>query len=483
VAGSSNLELIKSIEDRLANLPKNGGVWADRLDVLLGDELCERLHLHVKPKPGLAKLDSSDELHAKAIWQFRRLVNTVINRENFRRSARVAFNVLNDTELRKLGDVEKRVKLAESKGLCGAKTTVSGHMRKEVIPKIARELTNPQPEPPMNEVRAIISEFRGNTLSNQPQEQLMREVLVETTGSRADSVTEPQGLDIKREAPPEDLGSTPSPRPWRRKLTRSWIFRGIVVSAGGAVLAAAIIAVVSGAFSSQEEPSAPIGTGLITTIHRVKGGAPGWLTAFPSEALPAAKQFLDQQVQPDDPDTFMAQQLDAGAYAVDRLVVYLGIESTLDSEATIYNIRVISTPQATPTGAYIALRQAAGGTDYQMVFNLDTSVPVAKEDSSEGTAGEDFFSVYRPGIRSGEKISLEMYFHASSRAYSFLLEIDYEVKGKLYRMTVDRNGMPFRITPSLCGQSDKTYEHIRYNRRDGDSPWQMSSVDQSTACQ
>lgn len=452
---------VKAIEDKLAKLAGGLGVWRDGLASLLGGELSAQFGLITESVQEGQVLDSLELQRAKVIWHLRRLADD-LNQNEFRASARFAFNITKHRELRKL-DRTARVKWGYERKLCFALTTVNGHMRKSVIPQIARELSNSQPVPLQSEIDAIIAEFRPETI---PSEAAHSSPVITVAKSR---------------------------RRRLRRLFRSPLFVTTVGGTVAAVLAAGILYVTTNVFQPSSPP--PIGTGLNTTIVKVTDGAYGWRVVFPQHALPAAQDFLNQEYQPQDPEDFLSRELDAGAYVVGGILVYLNLESTLENELTIYNVRAVTTPVETPTGAFVSLSQAAGGTDYDMEFDLDTSVPVAKELLPRGEGlGEDFFSVQRIGLRKGEKATLEMMFIAQRRAYSFNIEIDYEVSGKQYRTIVQRNGTPFRVAPSPCDvfwQPTPTpnsglpkYSQIRYNKHVGEGlPWRMVSGDLREGCQ
>jgi len=448
---------IEVITDKLDKLRSNYGVWRDGLADFLGQQLCDRLHVVTRSQPGGPEVDSAEEVRAKLIWHLRRLISGLNTEEENRRSASISFNITPYPELRAMRSVKDRVQWGSEHGLCKARKAVDTRTGR-IIPDLARELGKTQPVPPRKDIEAILAEFRGDTSSPE-------------------------------QAPEPTIQARKTPL-WRRPR--------VLITAGVVFLVVAVVSVVA-LVRSQSSGDLPMGDHMRVEVLSITNSAFTWPAAFPADRIAAAEPFIRQDRRPDDPWEFLQRELDAGAYVVGGINVGLVLEGNSDDEITIYNVRPLVTPGEEPTGVYISIQNEVGGSSAEFAFNLDEATPVAREVlSTLGEVGEEYFGIQQIGLRNGEKFGLTMRFDADRRAYSFYIEVQYEVAGEKYRIRVDRSGQPFRVTPSPCEYSviddgavsaedmpvgDIQYTHFRYDIRPPDEDsWRMVTGDPSNVC-
>lgn len=165
----------------------------------------------------------------------------------------------------------------------------------------------------------------------------------------------------------------------------------------------------------------------------------------------AARLTQAKLLEFEDVDTFAQQEVEAGAYVLNGMMLEMGLEGLDEREVTVYDIRTVLTHQAVPLDAAFVLRQVGGGETPTIVnFNMDDLAPAPRERNSAGEPGEPFFSVQRLSLPKGGKETLSLWFAAKSHASEFYVDISYEVAGTKYKKRLDLNGKPFRIAPLAC---------------------------------
>jgi hypothetical protein len=433
---------IEVIIDKLDKLRSNYGVWRDGLADFLGQQLCDRLHVVTRSQPGGPEVDSADEVRAKVIWHMRRLVGGR-NDEKDRQSAAVSFNITPYPQLWKMRAIGDRAQWGYEHGLCLSRGKVDKRT-KALMPDLARELGKIQPVPPRQDVEAIIAEFHKDAAGSEPA--------------------------------PESAIQAPQTPKWRRPR--------VLIAAGIVVPVVAIVSVVA-VVNSQSSGDLPVGDDLRAEVLTITDDSRAWSAVFAADQMTAAQPFIQQERRPDDPWEFLRRELDAGAYVAGGMRLGLAFEGNRDEEITVFNIRPLVTPQEIPTGAFVYIRNETGGElDPNLAFNLDEATPVAREilpdnNAIGGVIGQEYFSVQHIGLRKGQKTLVSMRFDVERRAYAFRLEIHYEVAGEKLRMIVDRNGQPFRVTPSPC-----EYAVLRYDDHVSEEEgWRMVTGEPKDECE
>ena len=408
---------IPKIAKKLSDLRKGYGVWRDGLAGFLGPELCNRLHVVTRSQPNGAEPDGADEVRAKIIWHLRRLVGGKNDEEN-RRSAAISFNITPYPELRTMDSVKERVQWGSERGLCKARKAVDTRTGR-IIPDLARELGKIQPIPPRMDIAAILGEFRGD---NYPSEAPASTRVIEVQ------------------------------QPWRRSLGRlvrarvSRTMAGVVSGTVASVLAAGVVAGATGIFDSTDTASQQ--DALRVTLNQVRSTNGLWHAVFPVGAQ-NIERFATQEEYPPDPDAFLAEELDAGAYLSGGAAILVEVENYGDREITLFDIRVANRRLEPPALGAAIFVSPIGGRDTPRIirFDLDASPPLARD-----SGGTEFFSAQRIGLRPSAKESLLLILTSDRAAYSFDIELQYELGGKEHTMVLRRNGQPFRVTVDLCNE-------------------------------
>lgn len=231
---------------------------------------------------------------------------------------------------------------------------------------------------------------------------------------------------------------------------------------------------------------------LSVSVNTITDAQSGHSVVFPSPTAVAAQRYTAQTSVSTDSNSFMEQELRAGAYALGGLNLNVNLDSTNQAELTVYNIEPVNIRRAsTVTGSLMAWGAQGGGNTRQMYFDLDNLDPTAKTyDNTAHAVGGPFFDSQRIGVSASQPQTLEMYLVANQGSYLFDIKVDYELDKKQYSTTLDFNGKPFAVTADLCkpGTSGSTsgatnaYQLIRYVSEDPSSLGKIFTLDPKTPC-
>jgi hypothetical protein len=155
----------------------------------------------------------------------------------------------------------------------------------------------------------------------------------------------------------------------------------------------------------------------------------------------------------EDLTAFAMREVEGGAYALNGMMVEMGLEGRHEREETVYDIRVAPIRQTVPLESAFVLRGVGGGDTPEIVnFNMDNPSPVARGGAAAGIdgTGAPFFTKGRISLTKGKKETLSLWFAARSFASEFFIDIAFEVAGQKYIKRLDLNGQPFRVAPLAC---------------------------------
>jgi hypothetical protein len=198
---------------------------------------------------------------------------------------------------------------------------------------------------------------------------------------------------------------------------------------------------------------------------------------FPNGSA-AAAGYTRVSAMPDDPWAYESAALDAGAYLLGGQVVRFGLTNLTDQTIEVYDIKIISLhQQKILTGAGIFLGAQGGGLS-NVGFVLDSPAGSPREyDPETFQISRNYFEYHTIEVPPGNATDptvLNVGTVALYAAYSFDIEIDYEIGIKQYRQLLTRNasGKPFQVTADLCpepgeaqlGSKDQIdkYRNLRY---------------------
>lgn len=174
----------------------------------------------------------------------------------------------------------------------------------------------------------------------------------------------------------------------------------------------------------------------------------------------AAKRLVQAKVlEFEDLTAFAMHEVEGGAYALNGMMVEMGLEGMHEREVTVYDIRVSPIRQTVPLEGAFVVRGVGGGDTPEIVnFNMDNPSPIARGGAAAGIDGTaaPFFTKVRIGLAKGSKETLSLWFAARSFASEFFIDIAFEVAGQKYIKRLDINGKPFRVAPLACSMKRET---------------------------
>lgn len=197
---------------------------------------------------------------------------------------------------------------------------------------------------------------------------------------------------------------------------------------------------------------APASSPNLTVTFTHEGDAnDGADVVFASSDTAAAAQFMNQRAVPADQWSFFRQEMKAGAYAAPGLLLDLNFESTSQQTLDITNIRPVGiTRRPIATGDAVWIGSQGGGSSLNMTFDLDDANPIAKQGVGEPQQGQPFFGPRYMNVSAGSSQTASMRLYAYLGAYTFDIEVDYELDGAQYQLILTDDGKPFRITAFTC---------------------------------
>lgn len=244
---------------------------------------------------------------------------------------------------------------------------------------------------------------------------------------------------------------------WGRKTVLSAVAALIVAGAGAVAVNMIDVPHAEDAVRDRSLPalagSLAQGDALQITLGQMKDVTGRWSVVFPRSASTAATPFMvEQPYESLDTYAVIAKELAAGAYAVDGMTIHVTIEGKRNEAINITNVRPVVVRREPPIdGPSIYMGTEGGGYTDNLSFDLDSPQPVAQEIHYPDPI-QPFFDHKRITLKNGETDSLVLDLSAVKAAYSFVIAVDYEVGGKQLSQTLDMNGQPFRVTPSLCSE-------------------------------
>jgi hypothetical protein len=208
-------------------------------------------------------------------------------------------------------------------------------------------------------------------------------------------------------------------------------------------------------------PSAQAGAGtgaatsgspkLIIKMDSLTDGVGGSSVAFPLNELMQVQALLTPQTLT---DAFQSNALAQGGYLVNGAHVLLNLQTKSASELSISDVKPVNVVrQPMVTGAEVDI-PSQGDLTFQMQFNLMDPNPIAQNAPSDPDAGQPFFDFHHIGVSATNGQELDIYFSDLYGAYTFDIEIDYDLDGQQASTIVEDNGQPFRTTAGTCPAYD-----------------------------
>lgn len=222
-------------------------------------------------------------------------------------------------------------------------------------------------------------------------------------------------------------------------------------AATGAVAAAAAVVILIMLIPrppSRAAHDTPATDSLLIALRDIFSLAPTSHVAFADASVPGVAALLDDAAAP-----AIDEQLAQSGYALNGANVVLGVESAADSRVVITSIHPVIVEKVPPvTGAVIHIGSQGDNRARLMDFLLDLPVQPPMEILENGQAGGPFFQGQQIVLQNrGETQTVSARFRAERAAFSFDIEIEYEVDGEIYRQLVPRrDGRPFRASAGLC---------------------------------
>ncbi|MFD0575054.1 hypothetical protein [Dactylosporangium darangshiense] len=179
---------------------------------------------------------------------------------------------------------------------------------------------------------------------------------------------------------------------------------------------------------------------------------------FPADRAAAAEPFVAQTAYPADVEAFEAREYQAGASAQVSLLLYLTLETRLDSQVTVTYVRIVNRKRTeVPVGGYlVGLYTSQGDTPGRMAFELDDANPFPRALDEELHPTDRPFFDTADSIHVGRaaKQELILLIEAHRGNYAFGVQVEYEVNGRKFQADVAH--APFLVTGQHCGFTKAT---------------------------
>lgn len=340
-------------------------------------------------------------------------------KKSFQRVVEVSFNICGEIDLKDKHLDERREELTKPYELQVSYSTTQNYIN-HVINQIESILTDPNYKP-----------------ISFPESQVV------VTPPLPDSSVEPATIHQEREedARPGSPGQ-PLSLLHRRKPQ-------LVV----AVLAVFLLAIASSIFIFRPWESPP--NPLIATVTSIDSTADYYSSIFPrgSDKGKVFLEAIDRSTQLDT-DNLLFDEMEAGGYSHGGVRVHLTVEGNTDREVTINNIRPVNLKRepAVTGEVIVGPTQGTGPSPERMGFILDRVNPNARTVGEDGSYGPAFFDTYYIGLPNRKKQTLILEFLAQASAFSFNIEVDYDVNGKKFHQLLQKDNRPLqlRTSASLC---------------------------------
>lgn len=235
---------------------------------------------------------------------------------------------------------------------------------------------------------------------------------------------------------------------------------------GIATITALLLAAVSATLIVQhwqqpEPPSSPVivnpavAEPLIATVTSINSTADSISAVFPrgSDKSGDFTKTIDESADLD-LQKLLLDEMAAGAYSHGGAEVRMTVEGNADREVTITDIRPVNIERKPAATGELILGPSMGtGTPPErMGFILDRVNPDARVVNEDGSYGPDYFKLRSLGVSNRSKQTIILEFTAQASAFSFDIQIDYEVGGQQFHHIVEKDGKPLRLRASadLC---------------------------------
>ncbi|GAA0909017.1 hypothetical protein [Virgisporangium aurantiacum] len=149
---------------------------------------------------------------------------------------------------------------------------------------------------------------------------------------------------------------------------------------------------------------------------------------------------------------------EVGGYYAGSVVLQISLQAVGNVPIRVSDVRLSNIKREPPINhTLVAYPTGADEKTFKMTFDLDEPVPVAKEYSDTGGAGQPFFQNRTLTLNQSDDDVLLLAISVEKWSVSFGVSIDYVVNGQRGVVEVKDEGRPFRVTGYNCPRPGQTY--------------------------